>query len=569
MSELKFSELPYVRPDLIAVENEFEAIQEVLQSSDSASEHIDAVKRWNKLRLNLMTMSSLAEVYFSLDVSDEKSKAEKHFFDENGPSLMEWNTDVSRSLISSPHLDVLKKEFGDLMFTRLVNELTTFSPSIKELLIKESDLCMKYNEITASAKIVVNDIEYNLSSIGKLVINEDRGIRKQAVKAQYDFLLANKEQLDSIYNELVQLRNKKAQLLGFDNYVHLRYIEMGRVDYNSSDVEKFRNQVINYVVPIAQKLRTAQAKRLGITDGLRSYDEKLQFPDGNPIAHGDHDFIVASATQMYTELSPETKEFFDVMLDRNLMDLEARNNKSTGGYCTSFPEYGVPFIFANFNKTTHDVEVLTHEAGHAFQAYRSRAHKVPEYQWPTSEACEIHSMGMEFLTWPWMEKFFEEDIEKFKFYHLQGAIVFLPYGCAVDHFQHWVYETPNATPADRLNKWLEMERLYLPWRNNEGIEGAEQGRAWQFQRHIYESPFYYIDYALAQTCALQYWKWSQEDRPEAFKSYLKICDVGGSMPFLDIVKTGELKSPFEPGTLEGIVEYAQDWLQNEHPEYLN
>ncbi|NQW30369.1 MAG: M3 family oligoendopeptidase [Ignavibacteria bacterium] len=568
MSELKFSQLPYSRPKMDEIHTRFEAIEEVLQNGSSAQEQIDAIKTWNELRLNIMTMGSLAEVHFSLDVANEKNKEEKHFYDENGPTIMEWNTDISRLIIHSSHLDALKKEFGELLFIRLENELMTFSPAIKELLIQESDLNMQYNEITASAKIEVRGTEYNLSSIGKLMISEDREVRKEAVKAQYDFLLLHASEFDNIYHELVQLRDKKAKLLGFKNYIDLRYIEMGRVDYNASDVAKFRQQVIEYIIPIASRLRASQAKRLGLTDGLHSYDEKLQFADGNPIAHGDHDFIVSAATTMYTELSGETKEFFNVMLDRQLMDLDSRNNKSTGGYCTSFPEYGVPFIFANFNKTTHDVEVLTHEAGHAFQAYRSRLHKVPEYQWPTAEACEIHSMAMEFLTWPWMDKFFEDDAEKFKFYHLQGAIIFLPYACAIDHFQHWVYENPNVTPAERLAQWREMEKLYLPWRNNEGIEGAMQGRAWQFQRHVYEGPFYYIDYALAQTCALQYWNWSQEDRAEAFKSYLKICDVGGSVAFLDIVKVGGLKSPFTPGTLEDIVESASAWLSKEHPEYL-
>lgn len=177
-------------------------------------------------------------------------------------------------------------------------------------------------------------------------------------------------------------------------------------------------------------------------------------------------------------------------------------------------------------------------------------------------------MGMEFLTWPWMNLFFGDQTDKFRFYHLSGAILFLPYGCAVDHFQHWVYANPEATPEERNNQWKELEKIYMPWRDTTGIPAAVDGRQWQFQRHIIESPFYYIDYALAQTCALQYWKSSQSDREKAFQDYLKICDVGGSQSFLQIVKTGNLRSPFDPGCLDDIVDEVYSWLRETFPHYL-
>jgi M3 family oligoendopeptidase len=299
-----------------------------------------------------------------------------------------------------------------------------------------------------------------------------------------------------------------------------------------------------------------------------TYDEKLDFADGNPSIDGEYDFIVGAAAKMYTELSPETNEFFNALNNAGLMDLKSRDNKATGGYCTSFPEYRLPFIFANFNGTTHDVEVLTHEAGHAFQAFRSRNHIVPEYLWPTMEACEIHSMGMEFITWPWMKNFFGDQTEKFKFYHISGAIKFLPYACAVDEFQHWVYSNPEASPSDRCSMWIEMEKKYLPWRDSADIPEAREGRQWQFQKHIYESPFYYIDYALAQTCALQIWKKANEDEEKAFRDYLRICDVGGSQSFLQIVETGNLLSPFLNDTLPDVYGGAMQWLRSNYPQYI-
>ncbi|MBU3699848.1 MAG: M3 family oligoendopeptidase [Candidatus Kapabacteria bacterium] len=567
MAQLTFSQLPYQRPDCNDLAARSHELVERIKGANSADEVLSCVESWNSLRINTYTMASLAEVKFTQDVSNEAAKAEKLFFDENGPTITECDNAVSQALLASPFRQAIDDRFGDLFMTRLKNATLTFNPSIKDLMVQESELSTRYNEITASAKIEVDGTTYNLSTIQRLVIDLDAGVRHRAYKAMGDFLLANAEELDAIFDKLVKIRAEKASKLGYSSYTDFRYIEFGRVDYNAADVEKFRDQVREFVVPLAARLRQAQQQRLGLPS-MTTADEKLQFSDGNPVASGDHDWIVDRASKMYSELSPETDQFFQLMLNAELMDLKSRDNKATGGYCTSFSAYGLPFIFANFNRTTHDIEVLTHEAGHAFQAYRSRNLPVPEYFWPTAEACEIHSMGMEFLTWPWMDLFFEDQTEKFKFYHLQGALLFLPYGCAVDHFQHWIYANPNASPRERNQQWREMERMYMPWRNSEGFPAAEQGRVWQFQRHIYEMPFYYIDYALAQTCALQYWKWSELDRAKAFESYLSICDIGGSMPFLGIVKHGALKSPFTEGCLKDIVDYSYSVLRDRHPSYM-
>lgn len=564
---MTFSTLPYQRPDVDLMKLTYKLLVEQLETASSVDDAIAVVRDWNSQRIAVGTMGSLAEVHFTQNVADVASKEEKLFYDEHGPSIAELDIDFSRRLLASPYRNGVADVFGELFLTRLSNSCSTFDSTIKDLLVQESALCRSYNELTASAKISVDGVEYNLSTIGKLIVDLDRGIRQRATAAMYDFLEQHGSELDSIYDALVKLRHEKAQRLGFPTYTEFRYVEFGRVDYNASDVEIFRSKVREYVVPLVQKLREAQKHRLGL-DRLTIADEKLQFIDGNPVAAGDHDWIVERAHTMYRELSSETNEFFQLMLDSDLLDLKSRDNKATGGYCTSFSQYGLPFIFANFNKTTHDIEVLTHEAGHAFQAYRSRNLGVPEYFWPTAEACEIHSMGMEFLTWPWMNQFFGEQTDKFRFYHLQGALLFLPYGCAVDHFQHWIYAHPDASPQERNNAWLEMEKLYLPWRDSKGYPAAMAGRAWQFQRHIYESPFYYIDYALAQTCALQYWKWAESDRTAAFASYLKICDVGGSKPFLDILVEGELKSPFTDECLKEIVDHSYAWLTEHYPSNL-
>ncbi|MFA5479788.1 MAG: M3 family oligoendopeptidase, partial [Candidatus Muiribacteriota bacterium] len=341
----------------------------------------------------------------------------------------------------------------------------------------------------------------------------------------------------------------------------LGYDRLGRADYNSEMVAKYRDQVHKYIVPMCVKLRKRQAERIGL-ESLKVYDTPLKFVSGNAKPKGNAEFMVENAHQMYSEMSAETKEFFDMMVQNGLMDLESKKGKRPGGYCTFFSDYKVPFIFSNFNGTSHDVDVLTHEAGHAFQMYSSRNYELPEYMFPTLEACEIHSMSMEFFAWPWIDKFFKEETEKYKFTHISESILFLPYGVSVDEFQHFVYENPEATPAERKAMWKKISSKYTPDVDSDGIDYVEKGGAWQKQLHIYNVPFYYIDYTLAQVCALQYWKMDRENHEKAWESYVKLCKLGGSKSFVELVNSAGLKLPFNEGCLESVTGEIEKWLDS-------
>lgn len=561
---MKFSELPYKRPDIEAIHQEYKTLQIEFINAQTADEQNALIRKWNEMRIALDTMGSLANVHYTQNVKDEFAVAEKEFFDKSGPTVAEWSTDFAKLIVSSKFRAELEAEWGALFIRMLQNSIETFKPEIKEFLVEESKLEQEYTDLLSSAEIEFDGEKYNLTGLDKFGSSPDRSMRKKSMEARLSFFQENEAQLDRIYDDLVKLRHKKALALGFSNYIGLRYKEMGRVDYTPAEVAVFRQSVVENIVPIAVEARKQQAKRLGV-DTLYAYDEKVQFTEGNPTPQGSPEWIVNQAKEMYRELSPETGKFFDMMIERELMDLVNRPSKAGGGYCTSFPKFGVPFIFSNFNNTTHDVEVLTHEAGHAFQAYSSRHHKAPEYFWPTYEACEIHSMSMEFLTWPWMKNFFGSQTNNFFFYHLQGALLFFPYGCAVDEFQHWVYENYEATSAERKAQWKVIEKKYMPWKNYDGVYFGEIGGVWQAQAHIYKTPFYYIDYALAQTCSLQFWSKSQKNSQDAFKDYLRICEIGGSQTFLEIVKSGNLVSPFDPNCLKNVAADAMKWLQNWEP----
>ena len=254
---------------------------------------------------------------------------------------------------------------------------------------------------------------------------------------------------------------------------------------------------------------------------------------------------------MYREMSPETGEFFDFMTEYGLYDLLTRPGKHMGGYMTRLPKYKAPFIFSNFNGTSADVDVLTHEAGHAFQGYLAmRSIPVASLCGSTSEINEIHSMSMEHFAYPWMEYFFGEKTEKYITAHLTDALCTIPYLVSVDEFQHEVYDHPDSTPEDWRRYWREIEKKYMPWRDYDGNEFLESGGFWMQKQHIFLYPFYYIEYALAQICAFQYYGRMKEDRKAAWKDYLRLCRAGGTKGYFELLETGNLLNPFVEGTVE-------------------
>ncbi|MFD1417024.1 M3 family oligoendopeptidase [Oceanobacillus jeddahense] len=554
-----FSNYTYERPNLPKVKENFYQKLEQFQNAATVEQAVAAIETINKVRSHLSTMENLVFIRASIDTRDEFYHNERDFFDEHLPEIQELTTAFYKVLLKSPFETQLREKYGSQLFDLAECEIKAFSKEIIPLLKAENKLTSAYSKLIASADIDFRGKSYTLAQLGPFAEDSDRKTRKEALEARQSFFAENKEKLDSIYDDLVKTRHQIAEKLGFKNFVEVGYLRMQRVDYNAEMVDRFRKQVEEVIVPIATKLYEKQAKRIGV-DSLKIYDEAFVFASGNATPKGNPDWIIENGKKMYDELSTETSEFFQFMLDRELLDLEAKKGKESGGYCTYIEDYQSPFIFSNFNGTSGDIDVLTHEAGHAFQDYSSRHFSVPEYYNPTSESAEIHSMSMEFFTYPWMENFFKEDVEKYKYAHLSDAIQFLPYGVAVDEFQHLVYENPDWTPEERNQAWRKLEQKYLPHRDYDGIESLESGAFWQKQGHIYEDPFYYIDYTLAQICAFQFLKKSQEDREKAWQDYIDLCKLGGSKPFLELVQSADLKSPFEEGMVEAAVSFIEDRL---------
>lgn len=558
---MKFNDYKYEKINIDETKEKFSNLIKSFSDAENLEEQTKYMDEIIKLRNHIDTMETLVSIRHSIDTTDEFYDKENEYVDEISPILFGFISEFYKALVNSKFRADLEKKYGKFLFDLAENTLKTFNEEIIPDLQEENRLSSKYSKLIASAKIQFDGEEKNLSEMVPYTQSKDRNVRIEASKKVAHFFKENKDEFDKIYDGLVKVRTTIAQKLGYKNYVELGYARLSRLEYDSKMVASYRKQVLENIVPLHTELRQRQAKRLGL-DKLKFYDEPIKFNSGNADPHGDPEWILNHGKTMYNELSKETAEFFSFMTEKNLLDLLSKKGKMSGGYCTYIPEYKSPYIFANFNGTSHDVDVLTHEAGHAFQVYQSRGYEIPEYLWPTYEACEIHSMSMEFLTWPWMDLFFENDAEKYKFIHLSEALLFIPYGVTVDEFQHWVYENPNAMPDDRRAKWLEIEKKYLPTRDYGEVDDLKEGIFWFRQGHIFNSPFYYIDYTLAQVCAFQFWIKSQENREKAWNEYLALCKLGGSKPFFELMKAANLKNPFEQGTIASVIPKIREFLES-------
>ncbi|WP_144568527.1 M3 family oligoendopeptidase [Bacillus pseudomycoides] len=556
---MSFKNYEYTRPNTEELQEKFTVALEQFENVKTIEEQKQVIGVINEIRNDFGTMGNICYIRHSVDTTDPFYKEEQDFFDEYSPIVQGYVTKYYKALMNSPFRDELEAYYGKQLFALAECNSKTYSDEVVKDLQLENKLSSQYTQLLAAAKIDFEGEERTLSQLGPFMQHTDRDMRKRASEAYYGFLEEHEEELDSIYDELVKVRTKIAKTLGFKNFVELGYARMYRTDYNAEMVANYRKQVLDYIVPVATELRKRQQARIGV-EKLAYYDENFEYATGNPTPKEDAEWIINHGKTMYKELSKETDEFFNFMLDNELLDLVAKKGKAGGGYCTYIENYKAPFIFSNFNGTSGDIDVLTHEAGHAFQVYESRKFEIPEYNWPTYEACEIHSMSMEFFTWPWMKLFFEEDTDKYYFSHLSSALLFLPYGVSVDEYQHYVYENPEASPEDRKAAWRNIERKYLPHRDYEDNDYLERGGFWQRQGHIYSSPFYYIDYTLAQICALQFWKRARDNRQEAWEDYVNLCQKGGSQSFLQLVEIANLTSPFTDGCVQGVITEIQTWL---------
>ena len=561
---MKFKDIEYRRLEYEDLKKEFEEKLDRMKNASNKDEYLEAFRKLNELRGHIYSMRTICFIRHSINTADEFYDEENAYWDKTMPLLEIHETEMAKVLLESR----FRKEAGipETLYKKLENKLKSFSVDIIEDLQEENRLSTEYGKLKSSARIEFDKEVYNLASIAPLMNCDDREIRKRATVAYNRFFEENEEKFDEIYDRLVKVRDRMARKLGFENYTPLGYLKMDRLDYDQDMVSSYRRQVIEDIVPLTVELRKKQAKRIGV-DKLECFDLNYVFKTGNPKPHGTLDELVQAALRMYSEMSPETAEFFRMMVDNEMFDLPTRPNKEMGGFCEGIFDCKMPFIFANCNGTSGDVDVLTHEAGHAFQAFCTFKNvEIPDLCFPTMESAEINSMSMEFFAHPYSEYFFKEEAEKYHYFHIASALQFLPYGCLVDHFQHEVYNHPEMTPAQRKETWRRLEKIYKPDVEYDGFDLLERGGFFYRQGHIFQMPFYYIDYTLAQVCALQFFVRMLKKDENAWKDYLHICGLGGTKSFVEIVKDAHLRVPFEEGCLKEVAEVMKEELDKINDE---
>lgn len=556
---MKFSEMPYERVDMNDVAKQFRELTAQQRRAASGEEAFAVHQKYYTLTDHVMSEMTISEIRHDIDTTDDFYQAEQDYWDENTPVFRNLRAQYQKALYESPYRSYLESRIGKTAFKNIELSMKSVDDKILPLMAEENRLQTEYNNILAAARIDWHGEKLNLSLMNPYLHHRDRAIRKEAWEKYSAFFVAHKEELDDIYDRLVKNRTTQGTTVGDENYLPIGYARMMRNCYGRSDIARFREQVKRDLVPFAEKIHDRRRIRLGLPK-LSYIDEGFYFNEGNPVPTGTPKQILEAGRQMYHELSAETAEFMDFMCDNELFDVLGRKNKKTGGYMTYIPDYQSPFIFANFNGTSSDADVITHECGHAFQGYLVREEPIRENADITMEVAETHSMSMEFFTGPWMNLLFGDRAEDYIQMHFEDAITFIPYGTMVDEFQDICYSNPGLSPKDRDSVWRDLEKQYKPHLDYTGNPYYEAGGFWQKQHHIYDCPLYYIEYCIAQTDALQYKIRMDKDYKEAWASYLKLCRLSASDFFFGLCDSVGLINPFEDGCLKYVVKQLAEKL---------
>lgn len=554
------TEKEYVRPDLNVYKRSFEDLLHLFKQADSIEWQNEVFLSINKFRFEYESSENLAYLRNMMDLKDEFWQEEQAFFRKANPVYQGLVSQYYKAILQSPFRRPLEKRWGTQLFKLAGLKVKVFSEDVMEDLQKENDLVGQYFDLIGKMEIEYGGNRYGMNQMGRFTLSNEREERKAASHVIFSHFEAIEGELDSIFDELIKIRTEIARKLGYDSFTKLAYDRLGRTNYSPEDVERYRDEVKKHGIPFVSGLREKQRKRMGL-EKLKFYDERIHFKTGAPVPNGDADDIIAKAQKMFAGLSQETGEFFDFMISSQNLDLISRDGKRGGAFATYIGREKEPFIFANFVGVTNDVRVLAHEAGHAFQFYMSRNAQIPEYIAPTYDAAEIFSFTMERFVWPWMEEFFGGDAAKYKFGHLTEAFILMPWANAIDEFQHFLYEFPHASPAERKAKWRDIERIYMPEKDYDGVDFLERGGSFYPIVHLFETPFYFIDYDIAHNCAIQLWVRYNENFEEGWSDFLNICRVGGSESLVEIINRARLVSPFEEGSLQSVLEYVGQWVE--------
>jgi M3 family oligoendopeptidase len=527
-------------------------------AGDDPASWITVVRWYHELESFLSSRFTVVRTAYRQDTEDEAVTAEYQRLNrELSPVAADKGVEVARAIVSSQARDAIAEEFGELFVRKLTSEVETHDPVNTRLRTELSDVLMRYTRIFATATVMWRGERHPFSFARKAMHDPDQRERHAAHRSKVEYVQRHEDELQAIFDEARTLRTRMAVNLGLGSYTELRYREMERFDWSPREAASVRAAIRDHVVPLTHELRQRQAAAQGSTL-VHPADEEI-WPD-QPQAEMivEVDGQIEAATEMFGAMGEEFSGAWDLLVSEDLIDLPARAGKGTGAFCTSFAYEGVPFVFCNSVGTPEDVKTLVHEFGHALQGWRSRDIVPVHMRSPTLEACEIHSMTLELLVHPFMATFFGSDADAFKLEHLRSTLLQVPYMAAIDEFQHEVYAM-GLDAAGRGDLWERLAGEFLPGFDWSSEPWLARNR-WLTQLHVFQYPFYYLDYALARLVSWELWLRSLDDRDGAIATYLELCSLGGTKPFRQLVTEAGLGDPFDGAVIERTVQRMRPHL---------
>ncbi len=496
-------------------------------------------------------------------ISEENQKSYQFFVENIQPELSIYTDSLNKKALESPYLGQLDEKGLDIMIRGMKKSVEIFReeniPIETQIQTKQTE----YQSITASMTVTINGEEMTLPKAGDLLQSVDRNIREDAWLKISERRYQDHESLDNLFDELRDLRHQEAVNAGFENFRDYMFAAMGRFDYTPEDCFKFHEAVAETVVPLINEMAKERLTKLGL-DELRPWDLKVD-PDGKPalkpFSNGED--LLDKTVVCFEKIDPKLADYIRIMRKMGHFDVESRKGKAPGGYNYPLEEIGVPFIFMNATSSLRDVVTMVHEGGHAIHSFEVRDLPINAYRNPTSEVAELASMSMELISMEHWDVFFEneEDLKRAKIEHLEDILEVLPWIATVDKFQHWVYENPSHSKEERQENWMAIYNEFADKITNwSGFERFKK-YAWQRQLHIYEVPFYYIEYGMAQLGAISVWKNYKSNPTKGLEAYIRALQLGYTTTIGDIYQAADIRFDFSKEYIAELMDFVKNELK--------
>lgn len=495
--------------------------------------------------------------------SEENQKNYQFFVEEIQPQLSAYNDQLNKKALESPYLDALEDKGFDITIRGMKKAVEIFREENIPLETQVQTKQTEYQAITAAMTVNINGQEITLPKAGDLLQSPDRAVREDAWTKISERRYQEHEKLDNLFNELRDLRHQIATNAGFANFRDYMFAAMGRFDYTPQDCFNFHEAVAETVVPLVDKMAKDRKDKLKV-DELRPWDLKVDV-DGKPALKpfSDGENLLDKTVQCFTNIDARLANYIRIMRTMGHFDVESRVGKAPGGYNYPLEEIGVPFIFMNATSSLRDVVTMVHEGGHAIHSFEIRDLPLNSFRSTPSEVAELASMSMELISMEHWGVFFddEEDLKRAKVEHLEDILEVLPWIATIDKFQHWIYENPTHSVEERQEAWLKIYGLFSDSVTNwKGFERFKK-YVWQRQLHVFEVPFYYIEYGMAQLGAISVWRNYKQDTQKGLDGYLNALRLGYTAPIGKIYEAANVKFDFSKEYISELMAFVESELE--------